>query len=56
MCVSDPAYLKCYHPAWYQTLYGDLTPVQALEVTNGCMDAVRKDPNENFYCYDDEDK
>ena len=55
-CVSDPAYLKCYHPAWYQTLYGDLTPVQALEVTNGCMDAVRKDPNENFYCYDDEDK
>lgn len=55
-CISDPAYLKCYHPAWYQTLYGDLTPVQALEVTNGCMDAVRKDPDEHFYCYDDEDK
>lgn len=55
-CVSDPAYLKYYHPKWYKTLYGDLTPVQALEVTNGCMDAVRKDPDEHFYCYDDEDK
>lgn len=55
MC-SDPAYIKCYHPSWYQKLYGDLTPVQALEVPNGCMDSVRKDPDEHFYCYDDEDK
>lgn len=55
-CVGDPAYIKCYHPSWYQKLYGDLTPVQALEVPNGCMDSVRKDPDEHFYCYDDEDK
>lgn len=31
-CVGDPAYIKCYHPSWYQKLYGDLTPV---EVPNG---------------------
>lgn len=43
-CASDPAYLKHYHPEWYKTLYGDLTPVQALEVTNGCIGFCKKRP------------
>lgn len=42
--------------AGIKSYMGDLTPVQALEVPNGCMDSVRKDPDEHFYCYDDEDK
>ena len=43
-CVNDPAYIKCYHPAWYKELYGESTPE---EVAKKCED--------NCY-YDDEDK
>ena len=52
-CVGDPAYIKFYHPEWYKKLYGDKTPYEAAEE---CRQAVIDDPNEEYYCYDDEDK
>lgn len=52
-CVNDPAYIKYYHPEWYKELYGDKTPYEAAEE---CRQAVIEDPNEKYYCYDDEDK
>lgn len=52
-CVSDPAYIKFYHPDWYKRLYGDKTPYEAAEE---CRQAVIDDPDERYYCYDDEDK
>ena len=53
-CVYDPAYIKCYYPDWYKEQYGDLTPEQASE--KSCAEKVREDPDEEYYCYDDEDK
>ena len=55
-CVCDPAYIKHHHPEWYEELYGDKTPEEALNVENGCMERFKDDPNEEYYCYDDEDK
>lgn len=55
-CVSDPAYIKKNYPVWYEQLYGNKTPLEALWVENGCMESVERDPEEKFYCYDDEDK
>lgn len=52
-CVGDPAYIKFYHPKWYKELYGDKTPYEAAEE---CRQAVIDDPDEEYYCYDDEDK
>lgn len=46
-CVYDPAYIKYFHPEWYKTLYGDMTPEEAA--MKHC------NPNEEN-CYDDEDK
>lgn len=53
-CIHDPAYLKVFHPEYYQDLYGSLTPKQASEQT--CSKLVLEDPDEEYYCYDDEDK
>jgi hypothetical protein len=53
-CVNDPAYLKCYHAEWYKEMYGDLTPEQVVE--KECLEKVKEDPDEEYYCYDDEDK
>ena len=55
-CVYDPAYIQYHHPEWYKELYGDMTPLEALRVENGCMDRYERDPDEKYYCYDDEDK
>ena len=56
-CVCDPAYILCYHPEWYEELYGNKTPLEAIWVENGCMEQFEKDPKmEKYYCYDDEDK
>lgn len=55
-CVRDPAYIKHYYPEWYKKLYGDMTPLDAIWVENGCMKRFEEDPNEKDYCYDDEDK
>lgn len=52
-CVNDPAYIKYYHEEWYKDIYGELTPYEAAEK---CRKAVEEDPDEEFYCYDDEDK
>lgn len=55
-CVRGPAYIQHHYPEWYKGLYGDLTPKQAIYTHNGCVDRMREDPNEVYYCYDDEDK
>jgi hypothetical protein len=52
--VYDPAYIKCYYPDWYKEQYGDLTPEQASE--QSCVKKFKEDPDEEYYCYDDEDK
>lgn len=46
-CVSDPAYIKYYHPQWYGKIYRGLTPQEAADIY--C--SVREEG-----CYDDEDK
>lgn len=55
-CVYDPAYIKFHHPEWYKELHGDMTPEEAVHKKGGCYDKVEKDPDEEYYCYDDEDK
>lgn len=53
-CIYDPAYIKHHYPWWYKELYGDITPRQASE--QSCTKKVREDPDEEYYCYDNEDK
>ena len=55
-CVCDPAYIKYHHPEWYKEMYGDLSPEEAARTEDSCYDRFRKDPDEKYYCYDDEDK
>lgn len=55
-CVSDPAYIRHYYPDLYTDRYGELTPTQAIFTKGGCMDMMKADPDEMYYCYDDEDK
>lgn len=55
-CVNDPAYILYTDPKYYKEVFGDMTPTQALFVENGCMDSIKNDPDEKYYCYDDEDK
>ena len=52
-CIYDPAYIHFHYPVWYKELYGDKTPEEAAEK---CRQKVLEDPNEENYCYDDEDK
>ncbi len=54
-CVHDPAYIKHNHPEWYAKIYGDKTPEEASK-TGSCQEAFEEDPDEEYYCYDDEDK
>ena len=49
-------YIKKNYPIWYEQLYGDKTPEEALYVENGCLARAERDPEELHYCYDDEDK
>ena len=55
-CVNDPAYILYTDPKYYKKVFGNMTPTQAIFVENGCMDSVKRDPDEKYYCYDDEDK
>ena len=55
-CVCDPGYIKFHHPEWYKDLYGDLSPEEAILVEGGCKERFLEDPDEKYYCYDDEDK
>lgn len=55
-CVRDPAYVLCNYPDWYKDLYGDLSPSEAIKVKDGCLENMKKDPNMEYYCYDNEDK
>lgn len=55
-CVCDPAYIKYHHPEWYKEMYGDLSPEEAARIEDSCYDRFREDPDEKYYCYDDEDK
>lgn len=52
-CIYDPAYIKFVHPEWYEELYGDMT---VEEAAGDCREKVARDPDEKYYCYDDEDK
>lgn len=52
-CVCDPAYIYFHYPDWYKKLYGDKTPEEAAEK---CRQKMLEDPDEENYCYDDEDK
>lgn len=52
-CVYDPAYIHFHYPDWYKELYGDKTPEEAAEK---CRQKMLEDPDEENYCYDDEDK
>ena len=52
-CIYDPAYIHFHYPDWYKELYGDKTPEEAAEK---CRQKVIEDPDEENYCYDDEDK
>ena len=55
-CVRDPAYIKFEYPDWYEELYGNITPLEAIWVENGCMERYINDPDEKYYCWDNEDK
>lgn len=55
-CVWDPGYIHFHYPDWYKKLYGDLAPKEAIKQEGGCLDKMNKDPDEKYYCYDDEDK
>ena len=52
-CVNDPAYIKFYHSEWYEKLYGNKTPYEAAEE---CREWLAEHSDDDFYCYDDEDK
>lgn len=52
-CVYDPAYIKHCNSSWYKELFGTQSPYEAAE---GCRQQVIEDPDEKYYCYDDEDK
>ena len=54
-CICDPAYIKYHYLKWYAKLYGDKTPEEASE-TGNCQEAFENDPDEEYYCYDNEDK
>ena len=55
-CVYDPAYIKHCYPDWYKSLYGDLSPEEAIHDPGGCVERMENDPDEKYGCYDDEDK
>ena len=55
-CIYDPAYIKFHYPSWYEELYGNMSPEDAIHKEGGCCDKVKEDPEEENYCYDDEDK
>lgn len=59
-CILDPAYIKYSDPEWYQELYGDISPQEALQSEeNYCLDYYAKHKDDKYaWCphYDDEDK
>lgn len=55
-CIWDPARIQYTNPEWYKRLYGDMTPEEAVNAPLGCRDKVNRDPDEKYYCYDDEEK
>lgn len=55
-CISDPAYIKANHSAWYKEMYGDLAPEEVIKLEGNCLQRFKEDPDEEGYCYDDEDK
>lgn len=52
-CASDPAYIQQHYPDWYEKLYGDLTPTEAIYVDGGCYSKAMEDPDRQYYCHDD---
>lgn len=53
-CVYDPAYIKYNYPEWYAKLYDSLSVEEASN--QSCRLKVEEDPDEEYGCYDDEDK
>ena len=52
-CIYDPAYIYHYSNEWYHELYGDKTPEEAAKT---CLEKMQEDPDEEYSCYDNEDK
>lgn len=52
-CVNDPAYIKFFHPRIYEEIYGNKTLFEAAEE---CREWFMRSPNDDFFCYDTEDK
>ena len=52
-CVNDPAYIQYKNPSFYKKIWGNKTTYEAAEE---CRTAVKEDPDEKYYCYDDEAK
>ena len=52
-CIYDPAYIKYYDPEWYEDLYGNLTPEEAINTNSECAKY-----SNDMHCmlYDNEDK
>lgn len=48
-CISDIAYLKYSSPNRY-------TEEELAEIYQDCLRRAKEDPDERYYCYDDEDK
>lgn len=55
-CVCDPAYIQHNYPRWYSKMYGNMTPKEAIFTKNSCWDKFINDPDEDNYCYGNEDK
>lgn len=53
-CMSDPGYMKHNRPELYKEIYGDLSPEDAIKVSNGCLERVKVDPDEANWCYIEE--
>ena len=54
-CVCDPAYIKYHCPDWYEELYGNITPEEAIHTKDDCYSYFIENPNDCCH-YDDEDK
>ena len=68
-CSWDPGYIKHRYPELYQDIWGNKTPEEvvfepngcwnceeAILVSNRCIAGYQRDPNEEYYCWDDEEK
>lgn len=48
-CIYDPAYIRCYYSP-------NMTEAEFEEKKTNCIQRLNDDPEERYYCYDNEDK